>query len=522
MGKGDLVTQSQDPDNISKNNRRIAKNTLMLYLRMFFMTVISLYTSRVILQVLGVEDFGIYNVVGGVIALFGFLSNALSSASQRYIAHAIGEGNVDRQKLIFCTIMIVNVFLAIFIFIVGETIGLWFVHNQINVPAERFDAAIWVYHLSIISAMIGVVSTPYNGLVIAHERMDAFAYISILEAFLKLGMVFLLMFVTVDKLILYAVLYLCVFIIIRIIYTVYCGKRFEETHFSWQIDRPLLKELTSYVSWDLIGNFASTLAVQGVNILLNIFFGPVLNTARTISIQVQGLLQMFAGNFQSAVNPQIIKSYAKGDLSYMHSLIFRSGKLTFVLMGMLILPFIFETPYILDLWLGEYPDYAVPFVKLTLVVTLIDSMALPFMIAVRATGKIKFYCIVTGGLSLMLVPVSYIFLKLGADPTVVVLVQIVIASLCFVARLIIVKPLISFSVRAYVNDVLLKSAVVGILTLVPHFLLVKLGFNPHLEFFICLFLSVTLIIAFSYAILLDNVERNYIRQLVESKILRRI
>lgn len=517
----EIATQSNqdfNKDNRSENNKRLAKNTLLLYLRMFFMTGISLYTSRVVLQVLGVEDFGIYNVVGGVIALFGFLSNALSGASQRYIAHAIGEGNIERQKLIFCTIMLVNVFLAIFILLVGETVGLWFVCTNLNIPADRMTAALWVYHLSIISAMIGVLSTPYNGLVIAHERMDAFAYISILEALLKLGMVFLLIFIDVDKLILYAISCLVVFVIIRAIYTSYCGKRFEETKFTWVVDKPLLSELFAYVSWDLIGNFASTMAAQGVNILLNIFFGPILNAARTISIQVQGLVQMFANNFQSAVNPQIIKSYAKGDLLYMHSLIFRGSKLTFVLMFMLILPFVFETSYILDLWLGKYPDSAIPFVRLSLVVALLDSMALPFMVSVRATGNIKKYCIVTGGISLMLVPVSYGFLLLGADATIVVIAQIFISSICFVARLVIVKPLISFSVRNYVNEVILKCAIVGSVSLIPNYLLMTLELNVHLKFISCLVLSVSLILALSYVFLLDEMEKDYLKTFIKQKI----
>lgn len=515
------LNQNTNQDNRSETNKRLAKNTMLLYLRMFFMTGISLYTSRVILQVLGEVDYGTYNVVGGVIALFGFLSSALSGASQRYLAHAIGEGNMEKQRLIFCSIMIVNIFLAIFILIVGETVGLWFVYTHLNIPPDRFDAALWVYHLSIISAMIGVLSTPYNGLVVAHERMDAFAYISILEAVLKLVMVFILMFLPLDKLVLHAVLCLLVFVIIRVIYTSYCGRRFPESKFVWIVDKPLLKEMSAYVSWDLIGNFATTLAVQGVNILLNIFHGPVLNTARTISIQVQGLVQMFAGNFQQAVNPQIIKSYAKKDMAFMHNLIFRSSKLTFVLMTMMILPFVFETSYILDIWLKDYPSYAIPFVQLSLIVALMDSMALPFMVAVRATGNIRFYCIVTGGLSLLLVPVSYVFLRFGADPTIVVTVQIFISALCYVARLVIVKPLISFPIGQYVLNVLAKSAIVGVLTLLPLVGLMCVDMNHHVKFFVDCILSVLLIVTLSYFILLDNEERGYIKGLVRTKILRR-
>ncbi len=504
----------------SENNRRLAKNTIALYLRMFFMMGISLYTSRVILQVLGVEDFGIYNVVGGIIALFGFLSAALSGASQRFIAHALGSSNVEKQQLVFCTINMVHYVLAAIIFVVGETIGLWFLYTQMNIPTDRFDAAVWVYHFSIVSSIFGILSSPYNALVIAYEKMNVFAYISILEAILKLGIVFMLLLFDVDKLILYAGLCLAVFASIRMIYTVYCKKRFIETKYEWQIDRDLLKNLSTYISWDLIGSLATTMAIQGVNIVLNVFFGPVVNAARTISVQVQGLVQMFAGNFQSAVMPQIIKTYAQGDMAYMHSLIYRSCKLTFVLMFVMILPLLFETPYVLDLWLGQYPQYTVEFVKLSLLVALIDAMATPFMIAVRATGNIKIYSIVTGGLTLLLVPISYVLLRFGYDPTVVLIVHVTISSVCFVARLWIVKPLIQFSIRDFAQKVLTRTILVVILSFPVVVGLHFIDMNKHLMFISSIFVSVLLVIIFSYLFLLDVSEKMFVANIIKNKIKR--
>ncbi len=500
------------------NNKRLAKNTIVLYVRMFFMMGISLYTSRVILQVLGVEDFGIYNVVGGVIALFGFLSAALSGASQRFIAHALGCGNVEKQQTIFCTINLVHYLLAAIIFIVGETIGLWFLYTQMNIPPERFDAAVWVYHFSIISAIFGILSSPYNALVIAYEKMDVFAYISILEAVLKLAIVYMLLLFDVDKLILYSGLCLAVFASIRMIYTIYCKRNFVETKYNRKIDKDLLKNLSTYISWDLIGSLATTMAIQGVNIVLNIFFGPIVNAARTISVQVQGLVQMFAGNFQSAVMPQIIKTYAQGDLGYMHSLIYRSCKLTFVLMFVMILPLFFESPYVLDLWLGEYPQYTVEFVKLSLLVALIDAMATPFMIAVRATGNIKLYSIVTGGLTLLLVPISYVLLRLGFDPTIVLVVHVSISTVCFVARLLIVKPLIQFSIRDYVQKVLTKIFLIVVLSVPVVFFMHCVELNKHLMFVCTVMVSVFLVMFFSYLFLLDVSEKLFVANMLKNRL----
>ncbi len=502
----------------SENNKRLAKNTIALYLRMFLMMGISLYTSRVILQVLGVEDFGIYNVVGGIIALFGFLAAALSGASQRFIAHALGGKNVEKQQLVFCTINMVHYILAAFIFVVGETIGLWFLYTQMNIPADRFDAAVWVYHFSIVSAIFGILSSPYNALVIAYEKMNVFAYISILEAVLKLAIVFMLLLYDVDKLILYAGLCLAVFAFIRMIYTVYCKKRFIETKYKWQIDRDLLKNLSTYISWDLIGSLATTMAIQGVNLVLNVFFGPVVNAARTISVQVQGLVQMFAGNFQSAVMPQIIKTYAQGDMEYMHSLIYRSCKLTFVLMYVMILPLLFETPYVLDLWLGQYPQYTVEFVKLSLLVALIDAMATPFMIAARATGNIKVYSIVTGGLTLLLVPISYVLLRFGFDPTIVLIVHVTISSVCFVARLWIVKPLIQFSIGDFVKNVLTKTVLVVLLSLPLVVGVHYIEMNKHLMFISSVFVSVFFVLIFSYLFLLDVSEKSFVTNMIRKHV----
>ncbi|MCQ2609165.1 MAG: lipopolysaccharide biosynthesis protein, partial [Bacteroidales bacterium] len=384
-------------------------------------------------------------------------------------------------------------------------------------PSERFDAAVWVYHFSIVSAIFGILSSPYNALVIAYERMNVFAYISILEAVLKLAIVFILLLFDVDKLILYSGLCLAVFASIRMIYTIYCKKNFVETRYEWKIDRGLLKNLSTYISWDLIGSLATTMAIQGVNIVLNIFFGPVVNAARTISVQVQGLVQMFAGNFQSAVMPQIIKTYAQGDLAYMHSLIYRSCKLTFVLMFVMILPLLFESHYVLDIWLGEYPQYTIEFVELSLLIALIDAMATPFMIAARATGNIKLYSIVTGGLTLLLVPISYVLLRLGFNPTSVLVVHVSISSICFFARLLIVNPLIQFSIRDYVQKVLTKTVMVVVFSFPVILSLHYVEMNKHLMFLSTVFVSVLLVSFFSYMFLLDSSEKNFVSNMLKNR-----
>ena len=309
----------------SANNKRIAKNTLLLYIRMLFLMAVSLYTSRVVLQALGVEDFGIYNVVGGVVAMFGFLNAAMSSSTQRYLTFELGRGDMSRLRTVFCTSVNIHALISLVIVLLAETIGLWFFYQKMIIPEERLNAAMWVYQFSVLSSVVMVMNVPYNASIVAHERMSAFAYISILEVLLKLLIVFLLQVVCWDRLAFYAFLVFLVQLGIRFIYGIYCRKHFKETAFRWLWDKVMFREMLSFAGWNLWGNCAGVAFTQGINLLLNMFFGPVVNAARGIAVQVQSAVQQFSLNFQTAVNPQITKSYAVQDYGYMHSLIFRSS-----------------------------------------------------------------------------------------------------------------------------------------------------------------------------------------------------
>ena len=452
--------------NQSANNKRIAKNTLLLYVRMLFGMLVSLYTSRVILQTLGVEDYGVYNVVGGVITMFTFLNGAMSSATSRYITFEIGKGNMEQLKKVFSTSLQIHAIIALLIVILGETVGLWFLMNELVIPDGRMDAAMWVYQCSIISCVVTIMSVPYNADIIAHEKMSAFAYISVLEIILKLAIVYLLVVLPFDKLKVYAVLVLMVGLLIRYIYTRYCHKYFEESHYIHHIDKPLLKEMSSFAGWSFWGNLAGILYGQGLNMMLNIFFGPVVNAARGIATQIQSVVTQFVTNFQMALNPQITKTYASGELDKMHSLMFRSARFSFMLLFFLSLPIMLETNYILTLWLGIVPENTVIFARIIIAISLIYTIANPCVIANQATGKVKVYQAVVGGLLLLILPISYIVLKMGAPAYSVFIVHFCVESVAQFARMYMLRNMIDLPLWSYVKNIYLPIMGVVLLSVV--------------------------------------------------------
>lgn len=436
------------------DNKRIAKNTLLLYVRMLFTMAVSLYTSRVVLNTLGVEDYGVYNVVGGVVAMFGFINGSMSSVTQRYITFALGEGDRGRLQTVFSTTLQIHILIAGIIVLLGETAGLWFLYNRMQIPADRMEAAFWVLQCSIANTVIMVVSVPYNADIVAHEKMSAFAYISVLEVVLKLAIVYMLVIFPADKLVLYAFLMLVVQIIVRFCYSIYCNRHFDETKYRHVWDGQLFKEMTSFAGWSMFGNLAGVLSTTGVNLLINVFFGPVVNAARGVVVQAQAAIQSFSMNFQMALNPQITKNYAKGNLREMHRLIERSSRFSFFLLYILSTPVMLMTPPILTLWLKTVPEHTVAFLRLVLMIIIMDSMANPIMVAAAATGKVRRYQSVVGGVILLIVPVAYIVLKLGAVPEAVFWVHLAICILAFWVRLFVVRPMIQFHIVRYLGTLL--------------------------------------------------------------------
>ena len=437
----------------SSANKRIAKNTLVLYVRMLFTMGISLFTSRVILQTLGVEDYGISSVVGGVISMFTFINAAMVSSTQRYLNFELVRGDANQLRSVFSTSLQIHALIALAIIVLSETVGLWFLNEKLVIPEARMTAAMWVYQCSILSCAVSIMSTPYNAVIVAHEKMSAFAYISILDVSLKLLVVYLLVVLPFDKLIILAILNLLVQLFIRYIYTLYCHRHFPESYFQFRFNKTLFKEMFGFAGWSFWGNLAAILYTQGLNIMLNIFFGPIVNAARGIAVQVQSAVQQFVGGFQTALNPQITKNYASNNLPQMHSLMFRSARFSFLLLFFLSLPVLMETNFILTLWLKTVPDDAVVFTQIMICISLIYTTANPCIIANQATGKVKIYQMVVGGILLLILPISYVVLKLGAPAYSVFIVHFCIESLAQFSRMYMLRKLIHLPLWQYMKNI---------------------------------------------------------------------
>lgn len=491
------------------DNARLAKNTMFLYFRMIFIMAVTLYTSRVVLRVLGVEDFGIFNVVAGVVAMFGFLNSSMSATTQRFISFSLGRGD-DNLNKVFSTCVLTHALIALGVLVLVESVGLWFLYNKMIIPEVRMDAAFWVFQFSVLSTVVTVMSIPFNADIIAHEKMSAFAYISIVEVCLKLLIVFLLDVGNIDKLVLYGFLLLLVQCGIFLTYMGYCLRHFKESRFRFVYEKKLFSEVFSFAGWNLWGYLASILYTQGLNILLNVFFGPVVNAARGLANQVDGAIRLFASNFQMAINPQIVKTYAAKDLESMHKLVFRSSKFSFFLLLALSLPVMIEAPVILRLWLSTVPDWTASFLRLMLVVVIVDSVANPLMTSAAATGRIKLYQSVLGGIQLLIVPVAYVVLRMGGEPNSVFVVHICICLIAFAVRLFIVRGMIGLSIKKYLMEVCVKSGVVTVVATVLPLTLYFSMTNSLLCAIVVVFVSLGSVAVSAYAIGLTKSERVFV------------
>lgn len=510
--------------NTTENNKRIAKNTLLLYFRMLFLMAVSLYTSRVVLNALGVEDFGIYNVVGGVVAMFSVLSGSLSAAISRFITYELGKGNQKNLNKIFSSAVTIQLGLAGIIILLAETIGIWFLNVKMNIPEVRMEAANWVFQFSILTFAINLISVPYNASIIAHEKMSAFAYISILEAVGKLTIAYLIAIFPIDKLIFYAILMCVVALVVRLAYGNYCKRHFSECtyHFSW--DKQLLKSMFSFAGWNFIGASSAVLRDQGGNVVINLFCGPAVNAARGIAFQVNNAVNQFVTNFMTALNPQITKSYASGDKEYMMTLIFQGARLSFYMLFLLSLPILVNTHYILTLWLKIVPEHAVLFVQLILIFALSESISQPLITAMLATGKIRNYQIIVGGLQMMNLPVSYILLRIGYFPEIVIVVAICISQCCLGARLILLRKMINLSITKYLKNVYLNIIIVSIIAVILPLISAYYIKESFINFILISLIAVICTLSSIYFIGCNNQEREFIHQklgTIKSKITRK-
>lgn len=441
----------------SNRTRRIAKNTLMLYVRMLFMMFMGLYTSRIVLQALGESDYGIYNVVGGVVAMFAMISGALNSAVSRFITFEMGKGSEAQLNKVYSTAVTIQLILAAVVVAIAEPVGLWFIDNEMTIDPSRIPAARMVLHFSILAFVINLMSVPQMASITAHENMSAYAAIGIMDGLLRFGTALLIRNSTHDRLVCYAILMTVTVLAVRAAYGIYCRVNFPECRYRPVFDRPLMKEMFSFAGWNFIGVTAGVLRDHGGNILVNVFSGSVaVNAARGVALQLSNAVQSFVTNFMTAVNPQITKSYAAGERDYMFSLMRKSSRMAYYLLLVIALPVLFNMEPLLALWLDEVPQMSVGFARLFLILALSESLSGPLMTGMLATGKVRNYQILVGGLIMLNFPVSYIFLKSGAAPEVTVVVAIAISQVCLFARLHMLRKAMQFPMREYLKRVYLN------------------------------------------------------------------
>lgn len=461
----------------SDNNKRIAKNTLMLYGRMLFGMFVSLYTSRVVLEVLGVEDFGIQGAVGGFVGMFSLISGSLSSSVSRFLTFELGRGDKESLKQVFATSLLIHIGLALVVLLSIETFGVWFLNNRMdNIPADRLYAANWLLQFSVLSFMVGLISVPYNATLISHEKMNVFATVGVVDIVMKLCIVLSLKVLPggVDKLIIYSLLGLCWGLAQQAFYFYYCGKHFTECKTKPALYKSKLKSMTGFAGWNFIGCTAGLLKGAGVDLLLFQFFGPVLTAAKTISGSVNNAVSSFAGNFMTALVPQITKSYAAGDLRYTFSLVERGSRFSFYVMMFFAVPIMFETDFILTLWLKEYPEHSVNFVRLVLALSLLEILSNTLINLQTATGKIRNYQLVVGSTLLLNFPLSYIALELGCPPEATLVVALFVGVCCLLLRLLFLRKMTGLSMSGYLKNVCLNVLAVLAITATPTFVVYKM------------------------------------------------
>ena len=461
--------------NSQSDNKRLAKNTIMLYFRTFFVMLIGLFTSRVILQTLGVEDYGTYTIVGGFVSFFSIVSGTLVSTTQRYITFELGKGEGANTQKVFGAAMTIHFLLALFLLLLFETIGLWFLNNKLNIPHERLYAANWVFQFSILSFLVNIISTPYTAVIIAHERMKAFAYISIMDVVLKLLIVYALYLTPFDKLVMYSLFLFGVAFLDRMIYNIYCKRHFHETNLVLVKDKTLYKSMFSFAGMNFIGSFASILATQGTDIIINLFFGVTVNAARGIANQVLSAVTRFVNDFMTALNPQITKEYAAGNKVNSKQLCFRGSKFSFILVLFFAIPVVLRTPQILSLWLGVYPNFSVVFIRCAFILTLLTVLSGTLITEILATGNLTSTTWWIGETRLLTLPLVYACYKIGGGPEYAYYSLIFIEFISLYLRLFILERITNVKfVKDFTNQVFMKIIITTLSSSVIAFFVNKL------------------------------------------------
>lgn len=506
---------------MEQNSKRIAKNTLLLYVRHIIIVLVSLYTVRIVLNTLGVADYGIYNAIGGIVTFFSFLSASMAGTSQRFFSFELGRGNYERLEKTFIMNCILYSLIAIAAMILLETVGLWFIYYKLLIPPERVVAARWVYQFSALTFLSTIIAMPFRALIIAHEDMGIYAYISIVEAIVKLGMVFLLIWLPWDKLQIYAVLVCIMSIIITIVYIIICKTKYKECQFHIYWEKNLFKEIAEFTGCSLFGSTTAILKNQAVTILLNQFFNPVVVAARAIADQINAQIVAFSSNFNTGLYPPIVKSYAAGNQEQMFRFIFKGSKMTYFLMFIFTLPLVIEMQAILTLWLKNPPEWTTLFAQLTLIAALIDSISYPLMTTAQATGKIRLYELILGCILIASFLISWLVLYLGMPAYSVIFVTIGINVVMFAVRLLLIRYLAKLSIGTYLRVVVSPMIAVSAISIVLS-LLIKYVL-PDGFLYLCLTIITCIIISATamYFIGLDKWERKTIRGIIIKRVIRK-
>lgn len=504
------------------SNKTIAKNTLLLYIRMMLTMGISLYTSRINLAVLGIEDNGIYQVVGGIVVLFSFLNNSLSGATSRFLTYELGSGNVESLKKTFATALNIHILVAILILLLAETVGLWILETKLVIPPSRMFAARTVYHVSVLASMISITQVPYNASIISHEKMGVFAYMSILDVSLKLGICYILYITPFDRLITYGCLVLCVSIATQLIYRYYCIRHFEECHFKIVRDSKIFMPIFSFASWDLLGNFSVMARSQGVNMVMNTFFGPAINAATGFSTTIGTSVLKFSNSFLTAIRPPIVKAYAQNQIEKMESLMIGASKYSFSLLLLLSTPFFFESQFILKLWLKTPPEYTDIFCVLELSLSVLSSIFLPLVYAIHASGKIRFMSIVNGSIWLMVVPITYFLLLKDFSPIVPYVTKLFLLFFVIISNFYSTKRNIpTFSISLYLKKAFFPSTIAAAIVLATSYGVYSCFSGPSIErFFSVSGTSVVTVCLSTYFIVFEKQTRKKISSKIYSKLRR--
>ena len=501
---------------MAADTKKIAKNTMMLYIRMLLIMAVTLYTSRVILKVLGIDDYGIYNLIAGFVTFLVFISNSLVSAMQRYFNVALGQNNPNRYKEVFSMSLNILFLFSVLIVVLGETIGLWFVHNYLNIPEERFSAAMWVYQISLLTFVANTLRTPFHASIIAHERMSFYAYISIIEVILRLAMVFMLVWIPFDHLIMYALLYFSVIIGVNLIYIAYCVRKFDVCHYIFKKDRKLFVELIGFSGWSLLGQSAVVVKNQGEAIFINRFFSVAANAALGIAGQVTNAIEMFVSNFQTAFTPQLTQTYAAGSIEEHHKLLFRSAKFSYYLLLVMLLPVCLNIDTILALWLEEVPEYTSYFVTFILISYLFNALSTPFYTSILASGKIKCYQIALCAIFAFGLFFIYLILRIGMPPYSVSIVAIFIQVALLAIRIIFCKKYVGISVSRFISDVIIPTALCTITSIIIPFVL-SLVAKGTIASLITIVIDAFVVLGFVFFVGITKTERAFILNMINKK-----